>query len=163
MDVPGLMTPQAIEKELARRREQLEQALRYGRSNNAQQHQARIAALENAKEIAARLRAEYEASRRERKQAGGKEPAAAAEGAAHTPEPACPAAGQAHSANQLPTLPNETPDDAVATAERLLAKWGATAAVRALQIALSNAGPIKASIDVADGVRLVQMRKRVGA
>ncbi len=40
------MTPAGIQKELARRREQLAEALKYGRSKRAEQHRARIEELE---------------------------------------------------------------------------------------------------------------------
>jgi hypothetical protein len=108
-------------------------------------------ALVNAGAAHARMvknQAELDRRRRDREKEPKEAEAPAATPAAGAPRP--PSRPVAYLA------PRTVPDDAVRSAEELIRKWGAAGAVNALAQALATC-----TLDVADGTRVLQMRRAV--
>lgn len=143
MTPPGLMSPNAIRKEIERRNLKMVAARRSGRVIDAGRHQQRIEDLNAQLERGEKSAAEWKAH---------------ADATAPT-APAAPTVAQTPPRDLEPS--SDTAWDAVPKVAAILAQYGPALTIRALDHALLNF-PVTATqaADPADGVRMIQMRRR---
>lgn len=144
MEIPGLMSPAAIRKEIERRKPLEEAARAQGRARNASAHAARIEDLDQQEQRNQRTAAEFRQ---------------------HTAPTAPETAPQPDAAKrpyrELAPSP-DVPHEAVQLAAELIQRFGAAGAIRGLDTALRQAIiPASQAADISDGVRMLQMRNRV--